>query len=63
MSFKEAKRTFLTSEWIQDIFLLHVSSSLGQIKKLIKNEAHNLAGKYSVSSMSFKEAKSMFLTP
>ena len=44
MSFKEAKRTFLTPECSQDIFHLHVSSSWGQMKQYIKNEAHKMPG-------------------
>ena len=44
MSFKEAKRTFVTPEWSQDMFLVHVSSNFGQIKQNIKNEAHKFAG-------------------
>ena len=44
MVVKCVRRTFLTPEWSQDIFLIHVSSSLVQMKQHIQNEAHNLAG-------------------
>ena len=43
-SFKEANWTFLTPEWSQDIFLLQVSSSRGQMKQHITSEAHNMPG-------------------
>ena len=38
------KRTFLTPELSQDIYLFHLSSTLWQMKQHKKNEAHNLAG-------------------
>ena len=44
MSFKESKRTFLTPELSQDIYLFHLSSTLWQMKQHKKNEAHILAG-------------------
>ena len=63
ISFKEAKRTFLTPLWSLDFFFFLNIIQLVQNKEAQTKSDSKLIRKCFVFSISFKEAKRKFLTP